>query len=328
MPTVLGGGTLVSVFAMLLVVTSSGAGAPVSHAWVQIQRPSALLQDLETNLAWNPLGGYEMAVGHDASGKVQTFALQDGKWTNLGVHTPQMSALSANLVYDASDHAMLLVIDFTGTLGPVRLYTFTGGGWNLVTAPGGPVQSVDYPPAVVYDVSDGYVLYYGGSTPGCDCGSTLTWSYHAGVWHQFRGINFPARVEFPLLAYDPALGKVLLYNNGANGASTDFEFWTFHAGSWVHVRPADRPQVSGAMGYDYAEHALLLTGTTPWGAGPYVFLWPDGGSFMNVTAETHHAGVDCVSVALTGVSYDPGQNAMVCIGENTVGAITGLWAFT
>jgi hypothetical protein len=269
------------------------------------------------------MGPYEIALGHGSDGRVATFAFQHGEWNNLGVATPQTSMVAANLIYDAGTRTMLLFVDYTGSIAPVKVYSLSTTSWKLASTAGGPTQSVDYPPALVYDSSDGYVLYYGGSPTGCDCGSTQTWSYQSGTWHQIAPPKFPPRVQFPVLAYDPALGKVLLSNNGANGASNDFEFWTFHAGIWTRILPPEKPKLSGALGYDPVLHAIVETGVTSFDVGPYIYLWPNGGAFENISAETLNSNTECLSVTLTAISYDPAAGGMVCTGQNN-----GLWLFT
>ncbi|MFZ0891821.1 MAG: hypothetical protein WB778_10325 [Thermoplasmata archaeon] len=315
--------TLVKVILTVSALALAGSAVGASYKWTEVQVPSSFVTGFDTNIVWNP-AGYEMVIAEDAHGHSQTYGFESGHWVNLGLATPTVAPSVGDLVYDHHDGQMLLFIDFTGTGAGVQVWELSHGAWGHLLLKGGPTSSVDYPATVVYDASDGYVLYYGGSTTGCDCGSNQTWSFVSGTWHHFAGSGFPPAVEFPQVVYDGALGKVLLFLNGGGPSESDYGFWTFHAGSWIHTNPSARPHLSGAMGFDVALNAVLVSGVTSQGAGPYVFLWKSGaGGFTNISSSTTHKNTQCTGVSLEYLNYDPSEGGLLCVGTDEA-----LWAFT
>jgi len=311
-------------------------GGSTTFAWSvlnsQISNPSLF----STNLAWDP-AGYEMAVVSGASG-YGTYALENNHWVNLQVQTPICTGIAPMLVDDESDGYMLLVdalavgcgaqsVTSLSTPGHalVQLWRFQEGtGWIHINTPTGPRLPADclaFPgecsPGAVYDVSDGYVLLYGGFTDGRNS-SVQTWSYHAGSWTELSGSG-PFR-GVAVMTYDPNLGKVLLVGTG---------WWTYHSGTWRQIFPANRPVANQVYQYNYDPklHALVVSAFSANPSdpqGPYMYLWKDGGKgFTNITSETVNADFECIFYGNIPLpTYDPLVSALVCVGYSG-----GVWKF-
>lgn len=326
----------------ILLVTSIGtaaannSGGAVTYAWSDVTSQLSDPSLFTTNIAWDP-AGYDMAIVSTATA-VGTYALEGDHWVNLHVRTPICTGIVPMLVYDESDGYMLLIDaeavgcgagsgDSPSTAGHalVQLWRFQEGfGWvhiETVTGPRLPadcISDVGCSPGAVYDVSDGYVLLYGPFTYGRNL-SVQTWSYHAGSWTELPGSG-PYHGS-AVMTYDPNLGKVLLAGYG---------WWTYQAGKWKQIFPANRPPAAEVFQFNYDPGLQSLVASTfnsnPNDApGPYMYLWEDGSKgFTNISSETVNSDFECASTEanVPPASYDPLVRGLVCEGY-----YDGVWKF-
>jgi hypothetical protein len=312
----------------------TAASSADDFAW-RVILPANGNPGFDTNLVFNP-AGYEMALATNATGVIRTYALEDGRWVDLQVRTPQafgcgltQMGFGPYLVDDARDGYMLLVDAFnypppcdgprSPSASPLHVLTwkFQGGIWTQIQTQNAPFASANSPPVVAYDSSDGYVLLYGGDNGGsCNCETNRTWSYHDGVWTQFSG---PAPTEIPFqLLFDPALDKILLISGG---------YWTFHAEVWERIFPSNPPNsnLADQAGYDAALHALVV-GVITESLKQTIWVWRAGATgFVDITSATKNSGVVCDTASANGVDtdYDPGLKGLICQGNNL-----DLWEFS
>ncbi|MFZ1023176.1 MAG: hypothetical protein WAN87_03475 [Thermoplasmata archaeon] len=315
--------------------TLANDGSGTSYGWSVLSPKISDPSLFSTNLAWDP-AGYEMAVVTGPSG-YGTYALEGNGWVNLHVRTPVCTGVAPMLVDDESDGYMLLIDAFAVGCGTqsadspseaghalVQLWRFQEGfGWDHINTPTGPrlpadcLSDVACSPGAVYDVSDGYVLLYGGFSDGRNF-SVQTWSYHAGAWTEISG-SAPFRGS-AVMTYDPNLGKVLLVGYG---------WWTYHAGAWKQIFPVDRPVLNQVYQYNYDPklQALMVSASSSYPSNSqnsYMYLWKDGSKgFTNITSETVNADFECIfygNVALP--TYDPLVHGLVCEGYSG-----GVWKF-
>ncbi|MGI0129368.1 MAG: hypothetical protein ACREEC_04340 [Thermoplasmata archaeon] len=315
----------------LFVVSGAASAMTVSsYAWKEISHEGNINIAYSNNVYDPEVGTEVMLASPYTSNNISTFALENGKWVNLHVNTPQNAGYCAGfsgpmLVYDTSDRYLLLVDAFhpycgdepsatAGASSHVMLWKFEGMRWSFIPTAGGPLVSYRSSPLVLYDLSDGYILFAGGDQPAQD------WSYQGGVWNKLPAA--PVTVDNPIL-YDSAIGKVLMISSG---------YWTFHAGTWARIFPADRPNANEATsaGYDPHLQALWVQISIP-NALYGDWLWKDGESgFVNITAQTQNPFLVCDAAATAlNLNYDPTLKALVCQGSpENGGSGYGLWEFT
>ncbi len=120
---------------------------------------------------------------------------------------------------------------------------------------------------MAWDASDGYVLLFGGGSYAR--GQYLladTWTYVGGAWTQLFPSVAPSARDAEGLAYDPALGKVVMfsgYQDYLTGGSFETnDTWTYHAGVWANVTggPAPPGIWGEGMVYDTAASEIVLFG--------------------------------------------------------------------
>jgi hypothetical protein len=226
-------------------------------------------------------GGDGYLVYYDQGG---TMTSTGTTWLNSPSHVePSASQCSGGaMTYDAHDGYVLL---FCG-----QTWEYQNGSWSQA------VQGVsdDWPsasngPSVTYDGKDGYVLLFGGA------GHDETWTWSGGNWTNLSGSVgvAPSPRIYASLCYDPVDGYVVLFGGltpSFDAASN--ETWTFSAGAWNELRPAQYPAARGGamMAFDAALGYALLFGGMSGVAGPggvayfgdtWEFL---GGNWTDVTS--------------------------------------------
>jgi PKD domain/Galactose oxidase, central domain len=244
--------------------------------------------------------------------------------------------------------------------GPAASPTRSSGGpasGLTASSPGTPwtdLGSVNQPsaratPTMVYDVADGYVVYFGG---GWDMGASGndTWTFSGGVWTNITSSLSisPGPREDAAMAYDAADGYVVLFggytaatgspsngtgNSSSGGSYTINDTWKFVGGAWSNISAgsptAPSPRFEPQMTYDYTDGYVVLYGGQVLGGGPLSDTWTfSAGLWTNITATagTPPAGRDFAAFA-----DDPSDHEAVLYGgwNSTAGTIyNDTWTFS
>ena len=173
--------------------------------------------------------------------------LYTGAWTNisLGVGTPGANGFTS-MAWDPALNGLLLV-DGCANAGCTSMWSGTWlldqSGWStLGLGPGGVVQGFDAA-SMAYDLSDGYMLFFGGYN-GTSV-TNVTFTYAAGTWTDITshdaGCFFvcftpPAR-DAAVMTWD-GQGQTIFLTGGYNSStfSAYNDSWIFGRGTWF---PAD-----------------------------------------------------------------------------------------
>ncbi|HEV8049257.1 MAG TPA: PKD domain-containing protein, partial [Thermoplasmata archaeon] len=163
---------------------------------------------------------------------------------------------------DPSDGYVLLFGGYdalgAGWLGDT--WTFAGGNWTELFPTSSP--SARSSAAAVYDPALSGVVLFGGYEYGL--GSPYfndTWLFKAGNWTQLATPVAPSDRSEAAMAYDPALGEIVLFGGTAGGTPLD-DTWSYGSGGWTRVSTATAPPPinGGAMAYDANSSRLVLFG--------------------------------------------------------------------
>jgi PKD repeat protein len=179
------------------------------------------------------------------------------RWSNVtgSVGAGPSTRLAPEFAYDPLDRFGVLAQGYTPSGAYLNdTWTFNGTGWTNITP-----YLAEQPPAreqglMTFDPVDGYFVLFGGFA-----GATIlndTWSFSGRNWTRLDVDRGPPPTDAPGLAWDPLLGAVVLYANGAT--------WTFVRGSWSD-RSAEAGSGPGArllpgLGYDAEDGLLVLFG--------------------------------------------------------------------
>jgi hypothetical protein len=167
------------------------------------------------------------------------------------------------VTFDAADGYVLLFGGYgrSGVLGDT--WEFHNRSWTEVCSGSSAAPScatepgADQFPAMGYDGADHYVVLVNSSG--------ATWSYSNGTWTpRAAGQTF---VRPGALAYDPSLGKLVLYRGSAGPYGLTY---TYAGGNWTVVSSTLEPSSrdGAAFFYDPYERGLVLFGGQTGGAPP------------------------------------------------------------
>jgi hypothetical protein len=139
--------------------------------------------------------------------------------------------------------------------------------WQQITTPTAP--SPRSGAMMTYDVSDGYVLLFGGGGPPAGGGWFEigdTWTFFNGTWTNITSslVLSPAPRSDGAMVYDPVAQEVVLFGgqSGTDGATLLNDTWTYHAGVWTELSPTVSPPIrtNPAVTWDNASDDLVLFG--------------------------------------------------------------------
>ena len=226
-------------------VSYSGYGPPLGDTWTFV---GGQWTNITSKLVVSPsprdsaAATYDSAIhevvlfgGSGSYGKLNdTWLFAGSEWVNitasLTVSPPARS--NAMMTYDEGDGYVLLfggagADTSSGLFGDT--WAFEGEEWvDLTTANSPPPR---YQGMMADDVSDGYVLLFGGEIASGYTGDT--WAFRGGIWTNFSSeITYgPQGEEDGAMTYDPITGTVLLVNSGLDVGlefgGTRAEMWTW-----------------------------------------------------------------------------------------------------
>lgn len=246
--------------------------------WSVVRPASYAPSNPAPKMVWDAGDGYVLLFRGSTG---QTWTYSKGIWTQLSltVHPPGEGGYA--ITYDAADGYVVL---FGGAQygSPSSSYgagnttwTFSHGIWTplLNTTAHAPLPR--WAPQMAYDARDGYVVLVGGNTgaPGywCVCMTwfNANWTFKAGLWTHVTATGSlpPPRVS-AAMAYDPALGAVVVYGGTEPGGPTGFaplgDTWEFQGGTWTNITPAGGagPREAPVLVFDVRANLLVLFGSS------------------------------------------------------------------
>jgi len=200
-----------------------------------------------------------------------TWAYENGTWTQLSPATSPPARNAGAMVYDAATHTMVL---FGGCCDPSHgdvtysdTWTFNGTTWTQQhpahVPDGRDLQSM------AYDAAHSQVVMFGGyagnsyvcsSTSSSLCNDTWTWN--GSDWTQQTPSSSPCPREYQVMDYDGGSGNTVMFggyntnplSSGCSSASLG-DTWTWDGSNWTKMTPSSSPP-SGQMGASAYDAAL------------------------------------------------------------------------
>lgn len=181
---------------------------------------------------------------------------------------------------------------------------------------------------MAFDAARSEVVLFGGANYAESRVFADTWSWDGTSWTERHPAHSPAARDWPALAYDDALGEVVLFGGGIPGAAANSdETWTWDGSDWSEQQPEWSPpgRHSAAMAYDAARGLLVLFGGL--GQGGYLNdTWTyDGRTWTPV------CGVDALPACGpppglgNAMAYDPLHQQIVMFGGSNGDNYTWTW---
>ncbi len=156
----------------------------------------------------------------------QTWVWNGTAWLNPQPAVMPPFRVQAAMAYDVSNRLVILFGGFPGESGGLNdTWTWDGSHWQQLhpktSPPGGPGVAA-YDP-----LHRQVVLFVNGET----------WSWDGGDWNRLRPSLSPQPRFFASMAYDPAIGKLVLFGgksiqSNVGGESVNNELWSWDGTSW------------------------------------------------------------------------------------------------
>jgi hypothetical protein len=234
------------------VAQASASSAPWS---LQTLTPNPGLRGGST-MAYEASGQLVLYGGSNSSeGLTDTWAYDGTHWTQQfpAMHPPERYGQA--MAYDPAIGKTVLF----GGVGLNDTWTFDGAAWVKATPLTSP--SKRYGVAMVYDPAIGKIVLFGGAAGMYEPPLTDTWTFDGSTWTQVPTSQSPIGSYGAGIAYDAALGKVVLFGGEKSGTIVD-ETWTFDGTDWAKQSPPVSPPAleDASMAYDAGAGKVVLFG--------------------------------------------------------------------
>jgi hypothetical protein len=196
--------------------------------------------------------------------------------------------------YDTA-RSRILAAQWT-SLGPMKLYAWSGSTWTLLSA-NGPSQRSH--PAMAYDIArDRLVLFGGGNAPGPVPFPTDTWEWDGNSWVVATVFQQPTGRWQHDMCYDAARQRVVMFGGDPFTPDTS-GVWEYDGVVWQVSRPTISPQHRSQphLTFDSARSRVQLHGGSSTGELTDFWEW-DGSAWAQLPSAPGRAW------ALT---YDPSR---------------------
>jgi hypothetical protein len=258
---------------------ADGVGS-VPSGWTELSLSSHPSDRFDPGIAYDSATGSVVLFGGGVTGGIgtpsnytstrcynDTWAFEDGAWTNLSIAGPP-PACDVSMAYDEADGYLLAYISEGGSsAGYVNeTWTFSHGAWAELDVPGPTFGAT----TMTYDPATRSVLLYDSTSTSTGSFVAETWSFSEGWWTRVATATTPTLLSPIDLTYDDAVdAAILLGPPGGGGLSgPQNATWEFYGGNWTQTNslPLDLQfQAPPGVAYDARNSAVVLLGG-PWKA--------------------------------------------------------------
>ena len=225
-------------------------------------------------MEYDPATGQMVLFGGSSEGTAEsdTWTFDGSDWTEQAPFRSPAARAGASMAFDQATGQMILFAGAGagGALADTWSYAFppapeTADVWSNV--------STEYAPAVrahammAYDPAIGKIVLFGGGNGYSPYENELgeTWTYDGSAWHEESPASSPEPREGGTLAYDPAIGELVLFGGYGEGY-TYGEAWTYDGATWRLHTVAEsnyivgNPVLEAGMAFDPAFGRIVLFG--------------------------------------------------------------------
>lgn len=216
----------------------------------------------QTEGTWDAADGGVLFYGGDnyATDLNGTWMYDSGQWTEIATHGNPGPISGGSLAYDPETGYSVFYGGVTsgGTFNNTTYY-YSHGNWtahDLAVNP--PVQ---FEGQMAYDPALGGLLLFGGEDLSTSTVLAQTWLFSNGSWSNLDPAASPPARWYPQMAYDPALGEMVLYGGFDGSDNWLGDTWVFANGTWAPVSASGfgvPPLGGGNMVYDPDLGTLVL----------------------------------------------------------------------
>jgi len=243
-------------------------------------------------------------------------------WTQLSpLHSPS-PRYEETMAYDEAHRRIVLYGGVSGRAGQDDTWLWDGTDWTERRISG--QRPTGYDMARTYDSANGNVVVFD------DQQRTWIWDGDGKRWTEIGTAHAPSQRAFAAMAYDPALGTIVLFGGRAYGSGDDLaDTWTWDGTDWTQVSTAHSPSPREltSMVYDATMGQIVLFGGQSYpgcvgDTGVYGFCndtWTWNGSDWTRLAPTHSPPPRTAA----GMAYDAPRGRLVLFGGEFNGPSLG-----
>ncbi|MCI4363431.1 MAG: hypothetical protein L3K13_03900 [Thermoplasmata archaeon] len=182
--------------------------------------------------------------------------------------------------------------------------------WTRINTDGGPTTNLSSF-SVAYDAADGYDVMFGGLDEQTATPVNTTWKFAGGVWSVLSPLNSPPALSQASLAYDPAIGAVVMFG-GALSYGSSSDTWLFKGGNWTQLSlgASPAPRAGASLVYDAADGYLVLFGGSDVYSFPYKNFSDTWEFTANKTWKQLHPANSPPACTASAATYDPVARAV------------------
>ncbi|HZY92886.1 MAG TPA: kelch repeat-containing protein [Thermoplasmata archaeon] len=219
----------------------------------------------DAGLSFDPVDGYFVLFGGCKAVVVvcvppltlaDTWTFNGATWTQLAIAGPSARS-DVGMTWDVVDSRVILFGGFgcTGAAAPAcgDTWSFITGAWTFVTTPTAPTAR--FGPAMTFDLTDAYVVLYGGQgAGGVVFGDTWRFTLSTG-WVQVSASGPLAPRYDAAIAFDLTDGIVILFGGATVGGIPLGDTWRYHVGIWTGAPTTWAPPAEWGMGMAFDQNA-------------------------------------------------------------------------
>jgi hypothetical protein len=307
---------------LLLAGTASAAlaGSPAAatlHAtWTRLAPGPAPAPRASAGMAYDAgtrqvvlFGGYGPGLLGD------TWTWDGATWTQrTPAHVPPPRT-SQQMAYDQRSGQLLMFGGSAIVSGELAdTWAWNGSDW-LALQPSVSPPSRDSA-AFAYDPATGQIVMFGGIEqvfhPNGFAIRNDTWTWNGTTWTQQHPAVSPPATEGASMAYDPSIGKLVLFG----GLGVPGDTWAWNGSNWSRLNlPSSPPaRVGAALALDHGAGDVILSGgATTLGTG-FSDTWALDGAWTQL-----HPGTAAPPMSGAGIATDPGTGHLVLFGGSNPG---------
>jgi hypothetical protein len=295
-------------------------------------------------MAYDPVIGRIVVFTVGLSGTSQTWTWDGSTWTQLSPTTSPPALWMASMAYDPATGQIVL---FGGAISSdsasAETWNFNGTTWTqqstTVSPPGREQASMDYDPAT------GQIVLFGGAIITNSATSTLgdTWTYDGRTWTQQSPDTSPTNRYGASMAYDPAMGEMVLFGGGFGDSGLNSglnsglfgDTWAYDGISWIQQSPSSTVTARGnaPMAYDGSTNKMILEGGfSVHGNADDTWVYPGSAQYIAFTSTAPTLGVrggttyspTATSSSGLGVTFSLDSGSTGCVFNGTVVTFAGV----
>jgi hypothetical protein len=253
--------------------------------WSQLSPKHSPSPREEPEMTYDTIDGYVLLYSSYYSSLHDTWSFASGQWKNITNYKattgPPWSLRTytfTTIAYDSTDQYVVLYgsNSYWGT----ATWTFRGGNWTNITGTAGTAPAARFQESFADDPSDGYLLFFGGSSWTRSFNDTHT--FVAGTWGLLNVSGGPPGQAWSDMVYDNATAGIILFS------WYDRATWEYSRAIWTQQDPVSA--VSPSARYDSAMveqggGVLLFGGRTAGGGALGDTWWFFQGFWFNISSD-------------------------------------------